>query len=284
MNGVRLAASAIVALAFTTPALAQGKGKGKDNTPPSRSDLSSSAGVSGVGATPFAWIDDASTVEPGSVWISASGLTWHGNGASEFDAPIVDAAIGLAPRVQLTASVPTSLGSGDPTGAAGGIGTAYFSAKIGVFQRKDRRLKVAVSPTLEVLSRGVLDSIGPGQRRAHWGAPVSAQFDRGRLRAYTGVGYFSRGVWFSGGGASFQARRKVFVSGTLSRSWRRDESGLVPIGERRRTDISGTISYVLRPQITASGSFGRTIMTLPQNGAGTSVSGGVSVFLPARHR
>ena len=286
MNVVSLAASAAVALALATPAFAQGKSQAhKNNAPPSRSDLASPGVVtSGGGATPFAWIDDASTLEPGSVWISTSALSWHGGGASEFNVPIIDAAIGLTSRLQLSASVPTSIGSTDPAGAAWGVGTTYFSAKIGIVERGARGVKVAVSPTLELLSRGVLDALGGGERRAHWGAPVSAEIGLGRVRAYTGAGYFSRGVWFSVAGASMRAGRKMFLSATLSRSWRRDPSGLVPIGERRRTDVSGAVSYALRPQVTAFGSVGRTVATLAQNGAGTSVGGGVSVFLAARHR
>jgi hypothetical protein len=280
MNRLTLAASAILALAVSPPAFAAGKGQpDKHGAPPSRTDLASPAAV-----TPFAWIDDASTLEPGSVFVATSALSWHGGGASEIDIPIVDAAIGLTPHVQLSASVPTSIGSGDPTGAAGGVGTAYFSAKIGLSNRKSRGVRFAVTPTLEVLSRGVMDNVGPGEKRAHWGAPVSAEIERGRLRAYSGAGYFSRGVWFTGAGGSYQARRKLFVSATFSRSWRRDESGLVPFGERGRTDVGGGVSYALRPQMTVFTSVGRTIATLAQNGAGTSISGGASVLWTARHR
>jgi hypothetical protein len=280
MNGVRIAASAIVALALSTPVLAQGNSQAhKKNAPPSRSDLTSPSVVTvGGGATPFAWIDDASTLEPGSVWISASAMSWHGGGASELNVPIVDATIGLTERVHLSASVPTRLGAG------GTIGTTYFSAKIGVFERKPLGLKVAVAPTLELLSRDVLEAVGPAESRAHWGAPVSAEISHGRLRAYTGVGYFSRGVWFSGAGASVQTHPKVFVSGTLSRSWRRDPSGLMPIAERSRMDVSGALAYVLRPQIVGFGSVGRTVGTLAANGAGTSVSGGVSILVAAGRR
>jgi len=290
MRLVTLAASAIVALAVSTSASAQGNGNGngqskKKSAPPSRNDLASPVAVtSGGGAAPFAWVDDASIIEPGSVSISVSAVSWHGGGTSELDVPIVDAAIGLSRRVQLSANVPATIGGGDPAGAAGGIGTTYFGAKIAVFEQPRRGLKVAVSPTLELLSHGVLDAIGPAEQRAHWGLPVSAEIDRGRLRAYTGGGYFSRGVWFGGAGASYQARNKTFVSGTFSQSWRRDATGLVPIGDRRRTDVSGGVAYVLHPQVVTFGSLGRTINTLEQNGAGTTISGGLSLLLPAHRR
>jgi len=286
MRLVTLAASAIAALAVSTSAFAEGNGQSKKKSaPPSRNDLASPVAVtSGGGATPFAWVDDASLLEPGSVSLSLSAVSWHGSGTSELDMPIVDAAVGLSRRVQLSANVPATIGSGDPAGAAGGIGTTYFGAKIAVLDQQKRGLKVAVSPTLELLSHGVLDAIGPAEQRAHWGVPVSMEVDRGRLRAYTGAGYFSRGVWFGGAGASFQARNKTFVSGTFSQSWRRDATGLVPIGNRRRTDLSGGVAYVLRPQIVTFGSLGRTIATLDQNGAGTSISGGISLLMSAHRR
>ena len=99
------------------------------------------------------------------------------------EAFVVDTAIGLTPRVQLGASVPR---------VAGGLGTMFFSTKVAVFSDDVRALKVAVGPTLEILTEARL----PGQRRAEWGVPVSAQIDRGSSRIYGGTGYFSPGIWF----------------------------------------------------------------------------------------
>ncbi len=55
-----------------------------------------------------------------------------------------------------------------------------------------------LTPTLELLGRGVLQSMTEGERRVHFGLPISAQIDRGRARLYGGAGYFTRGVWFTG--------------------------------------------------------------------------------------
>ena len=73
-------ASAMLALAVSTPALAQGKSqqhKKNPPAPPSRSDLAAPSSVSMpatavAGPTPFAWVDDASLLEAGSVSIALS--------------------------------------------------------------------------------------------------------------------------------------------------------------------------------------------------------------------
>ena len=110
-------ASVIAALAFATPALAQGRSqehKKNAPAPPSRSDLTAPASVSMpttavAGPTPFAWVDDASLLEAGTVSIAMSVVRWQGSGISEVDVPVIDAAIGLSPRVHLTATVPRAV-------------------------------------------------------------------------------------------------------------------------------------------------------------------------------
>jgi len=106
--------------------------------------------------------------------------------------------LGLTPRVQLSASVPRVGGSGEPDGAAGGIGTSFFSAKIAVYEAPNHRFKVATGPTLQLLGKGIVESLGSEQSRVRWGLPVSAEVSSGATRLYGGGGYFSPGLWFSG--------------------------------------------------------------------------------------
>jgi hypothetical protein len=284
-------ASAMLALAVSTPAWAQGKSQQhkKPPAPPSRSDLAAPSGVSMpatavAGPTPFAWVDDASLLEAGSVSIALSVVRWQGSGVSEVDVPVIDAAIGLAPRVHLTMTVPRVVGSEDPLGPVGGMGTSYFSAKIAAFNDAKRGLKLSVAPTLEVLGSGVLQSMTEGERRAHFGLPVSVELDRGRVRLYAGGGYFSRGVWFTGAGAGVRVNDKVFVSGGFSRSWRGTDVPDVPLSDRDRKEITGSGSYAVTPQISVYGALGRTLATLDENGAGTSLVGGVSFFFAPPRR
>ena len=113
----------------------------------------------------------------------------------------------------------------------------------------------------------------------HFGLPISAQIDRGRARLYGGAGYFTRGVWFTGGGVGTRLNDKVFVSGGFSRSWRRSDALDVPLSDRDRKEATGSGSYALTPQISVYGAIARTIATLEENGAGTSLVGGVSFFV-----
>jgi len=272
---------ASVMMALAGPVFAQGKSH-KNNPPPSRSDLtappSSAVTATASGATPFAWIDDASLLEAGAVSVAISVVRWQGNGISEVDVPVLDAAIGLAPRVHFTMTVPRVVGSADPSGALGGVGTSYFSAKIAAINDAKRSVKLSVAPTLEVLGRGVLQGLTPGERRVHFGLPVSAEVNRGGVRLYGGAGYFTRGVWFTGGGIGGRASNKVYVSAGYSRSWRRSDGLDIPISDRDRNEATGSASYAVTPNVNVFGSLARTIATLEENGAGTTIAGGVSFF------
>jgi hypothetical protein len=277
----------MLTLAVASSALAQGKSQPpKKNPPPSRNDLTPSAGAPATsvsGATTYAWIDDASLIDPGAVSIAMSVVRWQGTGVSEVDVPVIDVSIGLAPRVHLTATVPRVVGSADPSGAVGGVGTSYFSAKVAVLNDAKRNVKLSVAPMLEVLGRGVLQSLTSDEGRVHFGFPMSVEVDRGAARLYGGGGYFSRGVWFAGGGAGARASRRTFVSAGYSRSWRRGDAVVIPLSDRARNELTGGASYAVRPNVSLFGSIARTIATLEENGAGTSISGGVSFFVaPAR--
>jgi hypothetical protein len=128
-----------------------------------------------------------------------------------------------------------------------------------------------------MLGSGVLQSLEPGARRVQFGLPVSAELDRGALRLFAGGGYFSGGVWFSGVGGGIRVTPKVFLSGSFSRAWRRADVPDVP-SDRDRNEISGSAAYAVTPRISVFGSLGRTIATLDENGAGTTLGCGVSWF------
>ena len=87
---------------------------------------------------------------------------------------------------------------------------------------------------------------------------------------------FSRGNRLDGAAIGAQAASNVFVSAGFSRAWRRSEIPDVPLSERDRKEISGGVAYVLHPSVTVFGSIGRTVKTLIENGAGTSIVGGAS--------
>jgi hypothetical protein len=252
--------------------------KGHQSSPPSSSPLPSPGpgGPTVSGATPLAWIDDASVLTPGTMALTISTMHWSGADLSQVDIPIVDMSVGLAPRVQLGASIPHIVGSTDGTGPVGGIGTAYISGKFAVFTGTASGVKLAVTPMIEILGDGAVAALAPGDSRTQFGLPVSLEIALGHTRVFASTGFFTGGVWFAGGGASLQVSRRIAMALSLSRSWVNDElTGL----SRTRGEISGSASYLVRPQMAVFGSLGQTIATSDADGAGTTVSGGVTFLL-----
>jgi hypothetical protein len=279
-----IAASAVLALAVAAPATAQSGNGGRSTssgtsggkgTAPSRSTLPNSALTTSSVASPFAWLDDGRILPPATVSIAVSTLRWEGTGASEVDVPVTSIAAGIAPRVQVGASIPHILGSADPAGAVGGIGSLYFYGKVGLLG-DDSPVKLAVSPTIEVLGEGAALGLAPTESRTQFGLPVSVEFDTGATRLYAGTGFFTRGIRFAGGGASVRATSRLGISAQLSHSWTTaDALGVVA----DRTEVTGSAAYSIAPNVALFGSIGQTIATTDQNGAGTTISGGISVLL-----
>src|SRR5262249_25540801 len=156
----------------------------KKPKPPSSSPLPGATSAAGgaaplatvTGASPLSWLDDASLLEPGAVLLTLSTTRWSGAGASEASFPVADASLGVARRVQLSASVPRVVGN-DDAGEAGGLGTSYFSGKVALFQNSD--IKLAASPLLEVLGTSAAQSLPAGESRYQFGLPVSIEAGRG---------------------------------------------------------------------------------------------------------
>jgi len=278
-----IVAGVAAALAAAAPAHAQGHGQGHGSaTPPSRNSLappvvSAPAG----GASPFAWLEDASVLEPGSVSAAISVVRWQGTDASEVDLPVVDVGIGLAERVHLAASVPRVVDAVSTGGPAGGVGTSFFTAKIALLDGRRGGLKLSASPTLEVLADGVVQSLGADAHRVQAGLPVSAEIDRGPVRWFGGGGYFSGGIWFGGAGAGMRATDHLFLSASLTRSWRRDAAADPVAADRHRSDLSGSVAYAISRRVSVFASAGHTIATADQDGAGTTLGAGLSFFAPA---
>ncbi len=283
-------AIAIAALAVAAPAAAQGKsgsapGQSKKGTsaPPSSSSLpgattnvasSASPIATATGASPLSWLDDASLLEPGSVMLTVSALRWSGSGLSEVNFPIVDVAFGLAKRVQFSATVPRVVGGAEGSGVVGGLGTSYFSTKIALVSGPD--FKLAVSPLIEVLGTGAVQSLPEGESRYQLGVPVSVEATAGVARLFAATGFFTRGAWFAGGGVGFPLTSNMGASVSVTRSWAKSEfDGL----QRNRNEVSGGVAYFLTEKVAVYGSMGHTIATSVENGSGMSVGGGITFFV-----
>jgi hypothetical protein len=283
-------AVAIAAIAVPMPAAAQGnsgnapgKNKDKKGTPPSTTALpgptstatSSASPIStATGASPLSWLDDASLLEPGSVLLTVSTLRWSGSGVSEVNFPIVDAAFGLTRRVQFSATVPRVVAGAEESGVVGGLGTSYFSTKIALIADSD--IKLAVSPLVEVLGTGAVQSLPVGESRYQLGVPVSVEASAGVTRLFAAAGFFTRGAWFAGGGIGFPLTDEMGASVSVTRSWAKTDIEGV---RRNRSELSGGVSYFLTQKMAVYGSLGHTIGTAAENGAGMSVGGGVAFFL-----
>jgi len=242
--------------------------------PPSSSGLAS--GAAGIGATPLAWVDDASVLMPGAMSLSLAASHWSGDGISEIDVPSIGAAVGLADRVQLAASLPFVVGDAG-AGIVGGVGTSYFSVKYAAVDNRRTGIRIAVAPTLELLGSGVLASLGPRDTRAQIGLPASIEIDRPGTRLYGSTGWFSRGVWFAGGGVSLPVGGQAALSVSFSRSWTTADA--ITGQGRDRAEVSGGVGIGITRSITAFASASTTVATQPENGAGTTLSAGVSVYV-----
>ena len=174
-----IVACAVVALLVGTPVFAQGKKQGNGNS------KSSNAGGEGQrqwrrhatqrsslcranrhrrrsrATTPFAWIDNASLVAPGAVWIGISTVRWQNAGLSEVNFPVIDAAVGMTPRLQIGASVPRIVAN-DAFSRPAGFGTTFLNAKLAIFKDSERPFKAAVAPTLEILSDAAMQFVPLG--------------------------------------------------------------------------------------------------------------------------
>jgi hypothetical protein len=213
-------------------------------------------------------MDDATLMAPGSVWLSVSAVSWHGSGANERVFPVFDVSMGLVPRVQLGASMPR---------AAGGLGTSFYTAKIAILEDGTRGMKVAIGPTLEVLGAASMQYGPAGQSRVQWGLPLSVQIDRGAAKVYGSSGYFSPGIWYVGAGISRPLTDRVGAFASFSRAWTRTAIEEAAAGAPRRNDLSGGATFNVVPTIAIYGSLGRTIGTAAGNGAGTTLSFGMSL-------
>jgi hypothetical protein len=279
-----LFAALAMAVAGAAPSYAQGKsGAHKKSGAPSQSELPPPTAIGGgsAAATPFSWLDDASVLGAGDASLGLSVVQWVGTSASELAAPAIDVGLGLTSRAQLTANVPYVMGGGDAAGTASAVGTSYLGVKLAVLDDGQRHMKLAVAPTLELLNQTLVSTLDPGAGRVQWGLPVSAELDGGMGRVYAGAGYFSRGVWYTGGGVAVQPQSRVALSASITRSWTSPTAAGEPVSARDRNEIAGGLYVSATPHVGVFGSVGHTFATTDANGAGLTIGGGVVLSVAA---
>lgn len=212
------------------------------------------------------WLDDASIVEPGDVWVGLATGYWRGASNRQFDVPVVSAAIGINRRFQAGGSM-SFYHFRDPEGLSeSGMGT--FSA-YGKFQildplRAENAIGVAVTPLVEV-SPG-------GDDRFGWALPVNIETHRGDLRLYGSAGYFSRGSVFGTIGADIPVGSRMAISANFGQSYARAGTHQTSFGAGLSLGLSGTSGMYV--------GVGQTFMPAEIGPGGASIAGGISFLLP----
>lgn len=292
----RSAASVFCLLLASTPAAAQGNGRGNAlghskaaaagaAAAPSATMTTTSgpgAPIDGTGIRNFgSWLDDASILAPGAGFTSFAVGYWRTVSFTEIDAPSFDVGIGLHRRVQVGASVPFYHASQPGSAVVRGMGDVYLSSKIqlrdpAAGQRKT--LGIAVIPIVEVLS------VAPatGTSRVSWALPVAVEVQRSGWRVYGSTGYFSRGALFASGAVEVAVNDRTWVTAAISesRSNAKDDLSEALGYSKVRADISGGAGFAVAPSIAMFGTVGRTISRQDANSSKLFISGGLSVYFP----
>lgn len=267
-------------------AAGQGNGHGnayghyKNTVAPAPSTQSGSQGttIAGTGVRNFgSWLDDASIQDAGRGWVSIGLNVVKTPGYRVVDLPSIDSGFAVNRRLQVGMSVPYyyANASGDPV--ARGFGDVYFNAKYQLRAPSASRAGFALVPMVEVLSAAPPS----GGSRVQWALPASVERQFTHWRAMGSGGYFSRGALFGAGAIEVELSKRAWATGSLSHSYstRRDDLSAALGFQKSRTDVSGGVSYALRPDVAVYGSIGRTISARDDNSATLSMSAGVSFGL-----
>jgi hypothetical protein len=224
-----------------------------------------------------AWLDDASALQPGEGWLALSMSKWSMPVATGADAPVVDLSVGLAPRVQVSMTLPYFKVSDRAGNSRDGLGDLYVASKIVLRDAATNSFGVSVGPTLEYLSK--TSTTGTGLKRVNWILPLNLERRLTAGRVYGSTGFFSRGVFFASGAFERVLTDKMVVSGALTHSFVTDDQAISEeIGlSRRRLDASGTVAYRVSPALAVFGSLGRTIWQRDDDSTSLLATAGVSV-------
>jgi hypothetical protein len=276
------------------PASVAAQGYGRGGTPPGLAKKAANNPATTVTApiepTPAAsgtrlqtfgfWLDTAYVNAPGEAWMWVSTAYWRSPSLREIDAPALGVGVGVAPRTQVSVSLPYYHLTDQFGFTSHGFGASYATLKVAVVQ--DGRVNVSVSPTLEILSWS-----SPQIGRVNAVLPVNLQTFIGSARVYGSTGYFSRGSVFGSGAAEWSPANRFTLTTTLAHSYSvvsdpvSDALGI----SRHRTDASGGMYLSLRPSLVFFASVGRTLSPVTETSGRLSVTGGVTVNVagPAAH-
>ncbi len=247
---------------------AKTKAAGSGLASPATATSSTSAPAASANALVYygSWLDDASIVEPGDVWIGLATGYWRGESNRQIDAPVASAAVGLSRRIQAGGSL-SFYHFRDADGVSeNGFGNVSLYGKVQILDpyRAPNAVGVAVAPLVE-LSPGSEDAFG-------WALPVNVEAHRGALRLYGSAGYFSRGSVFGTVAADVPIGSRLSLSGTFGQSYARAGTHQTSIGAGLSVGLSATNGVYV--------GIGRTYLPLDVGPGGVSLAGGLSFLLP----
>lgn len=282
VSAARIAfALAFVLCVAAGPASAQGRsdsapGKTKSRSRASESGLASPVTATAPTSAPAAaanavayygsWLDDASIVAPGDVWVGLATGYWRGDSNHQVDAPVTSAAVGINPRLQVGGSASFYHFQAADGVSENGLGNFSLYGKFLVLDplRAPNAIGLAVTPLLE-LSPGMDSPVG-------WALPVNLETRRGDVRMYGSAGYFSRGSVFGTVGADVPVTPVVAISGTFGLSY--------ASAGTHQTSFGVGASMGLTPTSGLFVGLGHTRMPAASGPGGLSVAGGISFLLP----
>jgi hypothetical protein len=266
----RLLAVALVVGAFAARASAQ--------------TASASPDVAGF-RTFAAWPDDAQVLAPGSAVISVAASAWRWAFGSGVGFPALYGSVGIAPRVQVSATFERDASSYTDGTHTASIGDRYIIGKIALIDPDTARIGLAVSPMVQILGDESLTYYRYYQssdtNRVQFALPLHLQVPMGAARVSASAGIFSIGSMFASGAIEAPVNSRLVVNGSITHAFSNETSILdtSSVTSRHRTDASAGAWIVLSPSAFVFGSIGRTISRTDQNSMTLSANVGVAVFL-----
>jgi hypothetical protein len=212
------------------------------------------------------WLDDASIVAPGDVWIGLSSGYWRGEGSRQIDAPVASASVGINRRMQAGGSF-SFYHFRDADGLSEtGTGSMSLYGKFVIIDpaATQKAFGLAITPLME---------FSPGsEHQVGWALPVNVETRRGNARFYGSAGYFSRGSTFATIGLDLPMGSRGSITGSFGQSYARAGT--------HQTSLSVGGSFSLTATSGVFVGLGHTLMPVDVGPGGASFAGGLSFLLP----
>jgi hypothetical protein len=223
------------------------------------------------------WLDDASTLAPGEMWVTLSGQRWASPAFDGVDLPVADVSVGVGSRVHAFATLPVTRYGYPGTPRVRELGDLYVGTKIGLRNADTSRVGLSVSPALEIV--GSDSMIDNGLPRVSLVVPVNLEVRHTGGRVYGSAGFFTRGAWFVGAALERQLSSSLVATGAMSLMGSAKDTALS--GEyglhNQRVDASGALAWIPAPTVVLFAGVGRTLSAMDLDATRYAFSFGASL-------